>query len=131
MARKLKVHGIYRHFKGNYYIVEGLARHSEDLTDYVVYRRLYANDEMYVGPSMGKRAKRWGAYKGFKGEYYVVEGIVNSSEDLEKHVLYRQLYCSDKGQLYIRPLKMFMSEVDHKKYPGVKQRWRFEEVKAL
>ena len=111
MARKLKVHGIYRHFKGDYYIVEGVAKHSEDLNEYVVYRSLYAGEEMYVGPLTGRKMKRCGVYKGFKGEYYVVQGVVNSSEDLDKHVLYKQLYWSDKGQLYIRPLKMFMSEV--------------------
>lgn len=78
MARRLKIHGVYRHFKGNCYIVEGVARHSEDLTEYVVYRQLYGD-----------------------------------------------------GGLIIRPLDMFMSEVDHKKYPEVKQKWRFEEVEKL
>ena len=27
--RELVVHGLYRHFKGKYYVVEGLAEHSE------------------------------------------------------------------------------------------------------
>ena len=65
-----------------------------------------------------------GIYKHFKGDYYLVEEIARDSETQEEMVIYRKLYedCS----LWIRPKKMFLSEVDHNKYPNVKQRYRFE-----
>lgn len=75
MERTIKIHHVYRHFKGNYYFVEDVARYSETGEDVVIYRKLY----------------------------------------------------DDRG-LWVRPLDMFLSEVDHEKYPEITQRYRFEEV---
>ena len=65
-----------------------------------------------------------GIYKHFKGDYYIVLDIANHSETKEKMVVYRQLYGD--GSLWVRPLDMFLSEVDHDKYPNVEQKHRME-----
>ena len=50
LERKIKIKGIYKHFKGNYYLVEDIATHSEDNTQYVVYRALYGDNTLYIRP---------------------------------------------------------------------------------
>lgn len=48
--RELKIHHIYRHFKGNYYYVEGTCTHSETREVLVLYRALYGERELYARP---------------------------------------------------------------------------------
>ena len=47
---EIKINGVYKHFKGDYYIVEDVATHSETKEKYVVYRGLYGNSELYIRP---------------------------------------------------------------------------------
>ena len=65
-----------------------------------------------------------GIYKHFKGDYYLVVDVANHSETKDPYVVYRRLYGD--GSLWIRPMDMFLSEVDHEKYPNVEQKYRFE-----
>ena len=46
----LRIKGIYKHFKGDYYLVEDVAVHSETREKYVVYRSLYGKSELYIRP---------------------------------------------------------------------------------
>ncbi len=65
-------------------------------------------------------------YRHFKGDYYLVLDIAKHSETKETYVIYRALY--DSNELWVRPLDMFLSEIDHEKYPTIKQKYRFEET---
>ena len=67
--------------------------------------------------SVGKK------YRHFKGAIIEVVALAKDSEDLTDMVVYNH-----DGNTWVRPLSMFLSEVDHEKYPDIKQKYRFEEV---
>ena len=71
-----------------------------------------------------RKIVKGGLYRHFKGMYYYVLDVATHSEMSEQFVVYQKLY--DQRDLYVRPLDMFLSDVDHEKYPDVKQKERFK-----
>lgn len=67
-------------------------------------------------------------WRHFKGTKYMVIAVAKHTETGEKQVVYHAADGNSK-EVYARPLDMFLSEVDHEKYPNVSQKYRFEEIK--
>ena len=65
-------------------------------------------------------------YRHFKGNVYVVTNLAVQSENEGILVIYKDFKQPDK--VWARPLDMFLSEVDHEKYPDVVQKMRFEKI---
>ena len=83
---------------------------------------------------MEREVKPFTVWRHFKGMTAFVIAVAKHSETGEELVVYR---CTgNKGRtahqdgVYARPLSMFLSEVDHEKYPDVEQKYRFEEIEA-
>ncbi|MBE6070036.1 MAG: DUF1653 domain-containing protein [Clostridium lundense] len=121
MKRQLVAPGIYKHFKhtddgvtNNYIyatlgVSEGFNFDNEDIVDAVKD----IEEFMAVHTECKVRVAIYNTSNGFK--HY------SSKED--KLVVYVSLY---DGVVYARPLEMFLSEVDHEKYPDVEQQYRLE-----
>ena len=79
---------------------------------------------------MSRQIQIGGAYSHFKGFTAKIITVATHTETGESLVVYE---CSGKAVnsnhedgIYARPLEMFLSEVDHTKYPDVEQKYRFE-----
>lgn len=66
-------------------------------------------------------------YRHFKGHIYKVIAIAKDSEDLSLKVIYQNVL--NKDDVWVRDYDEFASVVDQEKYPDIKQKYRFEEIK--
>lgn len=65
-------------------------------------------------------------YRHFKGTIYIVTDIAVHTETNSLMVVYKDF--NNPSLVWVRPLQMFLSEVDKDKYPNVKQEYRFEQL---
>lgn len=62
-------------------------------------------------------------YRHFKGNVYEIVAVALHTETDEFLVIYQNV--DDHNRIYARPVDMFLSEVDHEKYPDIKEKYRF------
>lgn len=65
-------------------------------------------------------------YRHFKGNIVTILEIAKNTENLEEMVIYEH-----DNEIWARPMDMFLSEVDHEKYPDVKQKYRFIRIEEV
>ena len=75
---------------------------------------------------MERKVKKGQIYRHFKGNLYEVIGVAKHTETEEDMVIYMPYDPDDEcDRWFARPLDMFLSEVDHEKYPDVSDKYRF------
>lgn len=118
MAESYAIHQLHIE-QGEDFVIDG---ELEENCDLALLTRHFKKDVDYnfdrLVPQKGEK------YKHFKlGKIVTIIGISRHTETEEMSVVYEY-----EGHIWNRPLEMFMSEVDKKKYPDAKQRYRFERV---
>lgn len=103
-------HALYKHFKGSLYYVNGVSLPVQTI-------RESECDEINTTVLHTEKDKYITIYK-IHGCYFHKQ-----SEASERLVFYERFNAASK--CYARPIDMFVSEVDHEKYPDVKQKYRF------
>jgi hypothetical protein len=64
------------------------------------------------GIGLNNEIKIGGLYQHYKGKNYLVINIAKHSESMEWMVYYQCLYENSESSFWVRPLKMFLENVD-------------------
>lgn len=112
VGRKILNKIYYRHFKGGRYLVLGTTTSIKDRHKKTV---------KYIGYGLHtEEEKEYYVYKVSKDKYLALN---TDGRPLQgPHVVYQ----NEEGKIFIRPYRMFISEVDHNKYPDIDKEYRFE-----
>ena len=71
-------------------------------------------------------------YRHFKGNYYFVDNVAYDSETQERMVVYKPLYHREDGRsIWVRPEKMFLSEIPERSDNITGQKTRFALVNDI
>ena len=122
--RELKISKVYHHFKGNDYLVVGIAEYIDEFySEHNIVEGVVLVDEFYTWHT--EKDERQLIFRDTMNRYWHTD-IEHIGEEM---VVYKPLQreIGDK-KCFIREINMFLSEVDKEKYPDVKQQYRFEEI---
>lgn len=111
--RTLKTNCVYKHFKGNNYIVLGLISGDFDRSHSARFKGTAEETES---------GKIYHIYEDYNNNFMAIDSEGYLLEG--KFVFYQALYDGEK--CYLRELNMFMSKTNKIKYPKAEQEYRFE-----
>ena len=98
------------------------------LSDYYREKVVSRNSQLISYSAVNGRVVRPGQmYRHFKGNIVKVLQVAQNSESPGQYFVVYE--CGNSKTVWCRPYDMFLSEVDHKKYPNVIQKYRFELIK--
>lgn len=106
-------------------------RFLEDIKNLTNNKEKFKEAYLLANNLQTKNIKKGDIYRHFKGKMYQILDIVydsetNNDDEPKKVVVYQALY--GEKLKWTRPYEMFTSEVDHEKYPNVRQQYRFEKT---
>ena len=110
--------------KEEQHLIDHVLEEVKELEPWELAEKVRSWDDIYYGTTCGisEKGEIW---HHFKDVDYEIICCAEHSETREIFVVYKAL---KNGRTFVRPLDMFMSLVDKKKYPKTTQRFRFERV---
>lgn len=114
----------FKHFKGKMYKYLGIVHQYNKVTPYTSSSEIELYDNA-IHTETDEMLTIWTDVSSSTSDRFLF--TINKNNDNEEDLV---LYQAEYGEnlCYLRPIDMFLSEVDRSKYPDVKQQYRFELV---